>query len=109
VDAAAEAEAAMTDIDMPRSDDLFARLRELVEEGAEDQPVLVRHGGAPCLRVRSLHAAALLRVDEGGTPRFAAWTPHPKAPSPGPRIAALLAAREAAKARKASEQIDPLS
>lgn len=83
-------------VDLPRSADLFVRLRELVEEGHPDGPVTVLREGRPSVTVRSLYRGALLRVQEVPSVRFVPWEPHPGS-KVGPRVAALLAARAAAR------------
>ena len=85
-------------INLPHDADLFAHLRGMVEDGMEDGAVVVSRGGKPSLRVASLFRGALLTVAQEPSLRFAPWSPHPLA-TVGPRVAVLLAARPARKAR----------
>ena len=90
-------------LDVPSHEDLFAALRDLVEGGEPDRPLVVTRDGHTSVRVGSLHAACLLTVAETPAVRFIHWRPHPYAVV-GPRIAALLAKRDAAiAARKAAK------
>ena len=84
-------------IDIPRSVDLFAHLRAMVEQGCEDGAVRVLHDGKHCLNVASLYRGALLTAVEEPRVHLARYTPHPKA-TVGPRVQALLDARAAADA-----------
>jgi hypothetical protein len=83
-------------IDIPRkkSPGLGAICRDMVEAGTEDQPAEVWIDGALCLTVRSIHAVALTTIAEDPSCRRVAWAPHPKFGTVGPRMAALLEARE---------------
>lgn len=81
----------MLRVELPRSADVFAHFRALVEAGEPDQPVEVWHDGKHCLTVASLHRGACLTVEEEPYMRFKAYTPHPRA-TIGPRVAALIAA-----------------
>ena len=88
-------------ISITRSHDLFAILRDMVEDGVPDGPAMVYYDRQPCLRIGSIHAAACLRVVESPGCRFVPYAPHPKAPPPGPRMAALLAVAEQKRAERA--------
>jgi hypothetical protein len=81
----------MIRVDISRKDNLGAVLRRLVENGAPDQPAEIWIECRHCLSAASLHRAACLTVVEDPSPRFAPYTPHPKAKI-GPRVAALLTA-----------------
>lgn len=83
-------------IDIPRkkSPGLGAICRDMVEAGAEDQPAEVWIDDEHCLSIRSIHAVALTTVSEEPACRVTVWAPHPKFGTVGPRMAALLEARE---------------
>lgn len=87
-------------LNLTRQDDLCARLRQLVEEGQPDGPAEVSYDGEPpVLFVASIHRSALRTISEEPNVRFIDWTPHPHA-TVGPRLRALLVARDARRAAK---------
>ena len=81
----------MQRIDLPRSANLGAHLRAMVEAGVDDGPAEIYFDGSRCLLLRSIHRAACLTVSENPSTRFVPYEPHPARPA-GPRVAALLAA-----------------
>lgn len=91
-------------ISITRSHNLFAILRDMVEDGVPDGPAMVYYDRQPCIRIGSIHAAACLRVVESPGCRFVPYAPHPNAAPPGPRMAALLAASAAARAARAARK-----
>lgn len=82
-----------------RADCVFERLRAEVEAGKPDSPVHVYYDGELSLLIKSLYRSALRTVQEGVSsgPRIVSWAPHPMGKPPGPRVQALLDAREASQ------------